>query len=225
VPSGYVFGMAPKIIDTAAQIVEGVGALVGIRSGTEEPLFVREATVGGIEIRRYGPRIAAQTTVTGGGQDARSAGFRLLAGYIFGGNHRKTRIAMTAPVAQQNEKIAMTAPVAQSRGADGDSVIRFFMPSKWSMDLLPEPDDDRVELVEVPGETYAVLQFTGDRSPEAVAAKSAELLDGLKGGAYAPQGDPVAWFYDPPWTLPFRRRNEVAVLVGADGIEPPTAGV
>jgi hypothetical protein len=109
----------------------------------------------------------------------------------------------------------MTAPVTQSRGAEGDSVIRFFMPSKWSMELLPEPDDERVELVEVPGETYAVLRFTGDRSPATVAAKSAELLKVLQDSDFQPKGDPAAWFYDPPWTLPFRRRNEVAVAIQA----------
>lgn len=162
--------MLEKITDTALQIVEGVGALVGIRSGTEEPMHVREATLGDVEIRRYGPRIAAQTTVSADEERARNEGFRRLARYIFGGNHRQAKIAMTAPVAQQNEKIAMTAPVAQSRGADGESVIRFFMPSKWSMELLPEPDDERVELVEVPSETYAVLRFSGDRSPAAVAS-------------------------------------------------------
>ncbi|CAN3129739.1 SOUL family heme-binding protein [Mycobacterium sp. smrl_JER01] len=209
--------MLAKITKTATQVAEGFGALVGVRAGTEEPMYVREALIGSgdgaIEIRRYGPRIAAQTTVAGDEEMARNAGFRRLAGYIFGGNHRKTEIAMTAPVAQQNEKIAMTAPVAQARGADGGSVIRFFMPSKWSMDLLPQPDDERVELVEVPGETYAVLRFSGDRSPQAVAAKSTELLDGLRDSGFTPRGEPMAWFYDPPWTLPFRRRNEVVVVV------------
>ncbi|UXA11455.1 heme-binding protein [Mycobacterium sp. SMC-8] len=209
--------MFEKITSTAVQVAEGLGALVGVRAGTEEPMYVQEATVGRIEIRRYGPRIAAQTTVTGDEEMARNAGFRRLAGYIFGGNHRKTSIAMTAPVAQQNEKIAMTAPVAQSRDAGGQSVIRFFMPSKWSMELLPEPDDERVELVEVPSETYAVLRFTGDRSPQAVAAKGEELLKGLQGSGFTPQGQPMAWFYDPPWTLPLRRRNEVVVSVSRAG--------
>lgn len=226
---GYSRGMLSKITDTAAQVAEGLGALVGIRTGTEEPMFVREAVLGSaggeVEIRRYGPRIAAQTSVAASEEAARNAGFRRLANYIFGGNRRQTKIAMTAPVAQQSEKIAMTAPVAQSRGADGNSVIRFFMPSKWSMDLLPEPDDERVELVEVPAETYAVLRFTGDRSPEAVAAKTEQLLEALRGSDFHPTGDTMSWFYDPPWTLPFRRRNEVVVSVGADGIEPPTAGV
>lgn len=209
--------MFAKITSTASLFAEGLGALVGIRAGTEEPKFVREALItspaGPVEIRRYGPRIAAQTVVAGDEEMARNAGFRRLAGYIFGGNHRQTEIAMTAPVAQQSEKIAMTAPVAQARNAEGLSVIRFFMPSKWSMELLPAPDDERVELVEVPGETYAVLRFSGDRSPQEVAAKSEELLKSLAGSGFTPQGEPMAWFYDPPWTLPFRRRNEVAVQV------------
>ncbi len=223
--------MFAKITITATLIVEGFGGLVGIRTGTEEPMFVREAMIGSgagaIEIRRYGPRIAAQTVVAGDEEMARNAGFRRLAGYIFGGNHsqsqiamtapvaqQREKIAMTAPVAQQREKIAMTAPVAQARNADGQSVIRFFMPSKWSMELLPAPDDERVELVEVPGATYAVLRFSGDRSPQTVATKCEELLKSLGDSGFTPRGEPTAWFYDPPWTLPFRRRNEVAVEVG-----------
>lgn len=213
--------MFQKITSAAVQVAEGLGALVGFRAGTEEPMYVQEALLssraGQVEIRRYGPRIAAQTAVGGDEEMARNAGFRRLAGYIFGGNHRKTTIAMTAPVAQQNEKIAMTAPVAQSRDTAGQSVIRFFMPSKWSMELLPQPDDERVELVEVPGETYAVLRFTGDRSGQAVAARSGELLDALQGSGFTPRGEPMAWFYDPPWTLPFRRRNEVVVAVDPAG--------
>jgi hypothetical protein len=208
--------MFSEIVHTATQIVEGFGGLVGIRT-SEEPLYVHEAGIGDVEIRRYGPRIAAQTVVTGDQNAARNAGFRRIAGYIFGGNHRKTTISMTAPVAQQSEKIAMTAPVAQSRGTEGGSVIRFFMPSQWSMDLLPEPDDERVELVEVPGETYAVLRFSGDRSPATVAAKTDELLKAVQHSNFETVGEPVAWFYDPPWTLPFRRRNEVAVAVTSSG--------
>lgn len=206
--------MLTKIAGAAVQFVEGVGGIVGIRIGTEEPFYLSEDRIGDVEIRRYGPRIAAQTRVSGDGDDARSAGFRRLAGYIFGGNHRGAKIAMTAPVSQQGEKIAMTAPVAQSTSKDnGESVIRFYMPSKWSMDTLPEPDDPTVTVVQVPAERFAVLQFSGDRGPTTVTQKSAELLKALHGSQFHPDGAPVAWFYDPPWTLPFRRRNEVAVLL------------
>ena len=168
----------------------------------------------GLEIRNYGPRIAAETTVFGDEDKALSDGFRRLAGYIFGGNHGNAKIAMTAPVARQSgQKIAMTAPVSKTSSADGASVVRFFMPAGWTMDTLPEPNDDEVGLVTVPEETVAVLRFTGDRGSAAVAARTTELLDALKDTAFEPTGTPVGWFYDPPWTLPFRRRNEVAVPV------------
>jgi hypothetical protein len=141
-------------------------------------------------------------------------GFRRLAGYIFGGNHRDSTIAMTAPVQQSGgTKIAMTAPVAQQNSRGEGSTIRFFMPSKWSMDALPRPDDDRVRLVTVPAETVAVLRFSGDRSSRAVAARATELREALRAKGIEADGPAVAWFYDPPWTLPFRRRNEIAITV------------
>ena len=209
--------MLSTIFKTAVQVVEGFGGLVGIRVGTEEPHYIRTALTERVEIRRYGTRIAAETTVYADEETARSTGFRRLAGYIFGRNHRNTKIAMTAPVAQTGEKIAMTAPVqqtpGQTAGPRGGSTIRFFMPAKWTMATLPRPDDDAVRLVEVPAETLAVLRFTGDRSRAAVAARTDELLNTLRNKRLQPTGEPVAWFYDPPWTVPFRRRNEVAVPI------------
>jgi hypothetical protein len=137
-------------------------------------------------------------------------------GYIFGKNQRDDSIAMTAPVVQgrAGQKIAMTAPVAQSaRCTDvGEGwVIRFFMPSEWTMESLPKPDDQRVRLTEVPAETFAVLRFSGDRSPRAVADRTEELLGVLRTKDIDATGDASAWFYDPPWTLPMRRRNEIAI--------------
>ncbi|MGX9789595.1 SOUL family heme-binding protein [Mycobacterium sp. MMS18-G62] len=203
-----------QIIKLPGQIVESALSIVGIRLGTEEPHYIRRPLTDTVEIRRYGPRIAAQTSVAGDENRARYIGFRRLAGYIFGGNHRDEQISMTAPVSQQRgDDIAMTAPVAQSRNASGEWTIRFFMPSKWTMETLPAPDDDQVTLVEVPGETVAVLRFSGDRGPDAVAARTDELLVALRGHGIEPAGEAVAWFYDPPWTLPFRRRNEVAVPI------------
>ncbi|MDP9168920.1 MAG: heme-binding protein [Actinomycetota bacterium] len=210
--------MLSRVTTVVTQVAEGVLGIVGIRVGTEEPQHSSERLTDGIEIRRYHPRIAAETVVQAPEEQARSEGFRRLAGYIFGGNDGSGKIAMTAPVSQSSavgEKIAMTAPVSRSGGDDDGWVIRFFMPSKWTMATLPTPKDDRVRLVEVPAETVAVLRFTGDRSQPVVAARSAELLAGLRAKGVEPTGEPVAWFYDPPWTLPFRRRNEVVVPIAA----------
>lgn len=190
--------------------------VLGIRSGTEEPPYtVIERLPGspGVEIRRYDTRLAAETEVAGDAEAARSIGFRRLAGYIFGANHSRATIDMTAPVSQSSpQKIAMTAPVAQAEGPHG-SVIRFFMPAQWTMATLPIPDNADVRLLEVPGDTVAVVRFTGDRSPAAVAERTSTLRNTLAGSRYEAYGEPVAWFYDPPFTLPFRRRNEVAIPV------------
>lgn len=199
------------------QLSGAVTATVGIRSGVEEPPYVAEVLAGGVQIRRYGQRIAAQTTVDGDEEAARSAGFRRLAAYIFGANHQGDRIAMTAPVGQQHtdtsRKIAMTAPVEQLGKQDRGWVIRFYMPTGSTLESLPVPDDEHVELVEVPAETVAVLRFTGDRGADSIARHTAALRDTLRDYGFAADGDPSAWFYDPPWTLPCRRRNEIAIPV------------
>jgi hypothetical protein len=186
----------------------------GIREGTEEPRYTVLGVPNGLEIRGYGPRIAAETTIAADEESARNDGFRRLAGYIFGGNRAKASIDMTVPVTQQkSQPIAMTAPVGQARGADGQWVIRFYMPATWTMQTLPVPENPAVTLVEVPGETMAVLRFTGLRGADAIAARQAELLERLESTAWKPIGPPLTWFYDPPWTIPFLRRNEVAVPV------------
>lgn len=110
----------------------------------------------------------------------------------------------------------MTAPVAQSADVRAGWRIRFYMPSKWTMDGLPTPDDDRVSLVAVPAEAVAVLRFSGDRGAGAVATRTEWLTHVLRATGFEATGTPTAWFYDPPWTLPFLRRNEVAVPIDAD---------
>ena len=119
---------------------------------------------------------------------------------------------MTAPVAQRavGQQIDTNAPVAQATEPGGWR-IRFFMPADRTMQSLPRPNDADVHLTEVPPETYAVLRFSGVPSPSAVALEGAALLRALS--AWRTIGAPVAWFYDPPWTLPPLRRNEVAVVV------------
>jgi hypothetical protein len=192
--------MLGRLTALAGQVAEAALSIVGIRIGTEEPPYNSEPLTDNVELRHYGPRIAAETTVAADEDAARNEGFRRLAGYIFGKN-------------QASDTIAMTAPVGQS-GDDGtDWSIRFFMPSKWTMQTLPAPDDDRVRLTEVPAETFAVLSFTGDRGPDAVRTRTVELREALRAHGIEPIGDPTAWFYDRPWTLPCRRRNEIAIPI------------
>jgi hypothetical protein len=170
---------------------------------------------GDFDIRDYPALVVAEVTVTGGQKDAASKGFRLLAGYIFGGNKRRQGIAMTAPVTQQavSEKIAMTAPVAQTQTATGEWVVRFTMPSAYSLQTLPVPDDPRVRLRSMDPARFAVLRFSGLALPGDVEAKSNELLAQVKSRRLRTIGPVSLAQYNPPWTLWFMRRNEVMVEV------------
>lgn len=202
----------------AAAAVSSACTVVGVRDGTEEPAYEVVGLVNGAEVRRYGPRLAAEVTVGGDEVAARSEGFSPLARFIFGANEGGAKVAMTAPVAQApSEKIAMTIPVVQGRaaggGEGGEWTIRFFMPSQYTEETLPRPKDERVRIITVPGETYAVLRFRGSTGPDAVAAQKQRLMAALATGPWAPTAEPEAWFYDPPWTIPNLRRNEVVVRV------------
>ncbi len=189
-------------------------SVIGVRT-TAEPKYQVVDRVGPAEIRAYGPRLAAETLVGGGEVAARGAGFQKLAGYIFGANQRREKIDMTAPVSRSPgpETIAMTAPVDQSQGADGRWRIRFFMPPGYTADTVPVPTDPAVRIATVPPQTVAVLRYSGTTSAAAVRSENARLLQALGGGRWRAAGAPMAWFYDPPWTLPPLRRNEAVVPV------------
>ena len=180
----------------------------------EEPTFKAVLREGAFEVRDYPALVAAEVTVSGNQKEAASKGFRLLAGYIFGGNKRRQSIAMTAPVAQapKSEKIAMTAPVTQTQSAN-EWVVRFTMPSAYSMETLPEPNDPKVHLRQVPPARIAVLQFSGVARKDDVAAKTAELQKLAITHHLRAIGPASLAQYDPPWTLWFMRRNEVMIPV------------
>ena len=180
----------------------------------EEPAFRSVLHEGAFEVRDYPALMVAEVTVSGDQKEAASKGFRLLAGYIFGGNKRRQSIAMTAPVAQAptSEKIAMTAPVTQIQSA-GEWVVRFTMPSAYSMDTLPEPNDPKVHLRALPPARFAVLQFSGLARKDDVAAKTAELEKLARTHHLRAIGPASLAQYDPPWTLWFMRRNELMIPI------------
>lgn len=203
-----------RVLSILSGLLRGAGSVIGMRDGTEEPRFEVIGRQGHAEIRRYGPRLAAETLVAGASETAaRREGFERLAGYIFGGNRDSAKIAMTAPVAQAPARLAMTAPVEASAAGAGAWAIRFFMPAAHTRASLPEPRDARVTIAEVPAETVAVLRYAGVPTPAAAADHRAALLAILAEGAWQPAGEPTDWFYDPPWTVPALRRNEAAVPV------------
>lgn len=168
-----------------------------------------------IEIRQYPTRIVAETTVDASKSDnPRGDAFRIVAAYIFGANKARQKIDMTAPVeiAKPSVTIPMTAPV-EVNTANNILIMRFFMPSNYLTNNLPEPSDPRVKLIELEPMTAAVLQFSGSTSDAAVSTRTTELLMAIQNTKWRVSGAATAFFYNPPWTLPFLRRNEVTVTV------------
>ena len=181
--------------------------------GTETAPYTVERTLEGAELRRYGPRLVAEVTVSGSRSGAANAGFRILAGYIFGGNAESSKIAMTTPVAQVPEASAGSA--AAKTGADGAQswTVRFTLPAGRSLADLPPPNDPRIRLMETVPERMLVLQFSGRATDAALAKATASLRAIADRAGVKVRGEPEFLFYDSPFTLPWNRRNEVALVL------------
>ena len=180
--------------------------LAPMANSIEEPKFELLLDIDGIEIRRYVPTIQAVTAMPG----YSSGGFRRLAGYIFGGNENEQSIAMTAPVQETMS------------GSDGE--MAFTLPSEYAIDDLPNPDSDAVELRPVPERLVAVIVFSGRASDKKAEEKWQELSAKLEANAIEVIGKPLLNQYNPPWTLPFLRRNEVMVEINEESLPAVATG-
>jgi len=184
-------------------------------SKVEKPNYKVLEKTNGYEVREYEPLIVAETTVAGDYRESLNQGFTIIAGYIFGDNTTKQKISMTAPVTEQvdvSEKISMTAPVTAS--LEGESrTIAFVMPSEYTLETLPTPNDERVKLREVPARKMAVKKFSWLRTEKRVEKAKAELLLELESNGVEAVGVPQYAGYNAPWTPPWMIRNEVMVEI------------
>jgi|GEM_PF-77520 len=177
----------------------------------EEPKFTDKQSYKDFEIRSYPPILVAQTEVSESFDDAGSQAFRVLADYIFGNNTAKTKIDMTAPVIQKparSEKIAMTAPVTQSK-SDSGYVIQFTMPSAYTRETLPKPNDPRVKIIEVPARKVAVYKYTGSWSQKKFNENLELFNAALAREQIVTQGEPTFARFNSPLQIWFLRRNEI----------------
>jgi len=206
--------MKRSIIWILAGIVILAGLLTGpIMSNVEQAKYDVFETHGAIEIRDYAPMIVAEVSVSGARKKAIGDGFRLIADYIFGNNISSQKVAMTAPVIQQpSEKIAMTAPVTQ-QGGGGLWDVQFVMPSDYTMQTLPKPNNPDVILKEIAGKRFAVIRFSGLARANSLAAHTKELEAFILENKLQTVSEPTYAFFNPPWTLPFLRRNEVMIEI------------
>lgn len=176
---------------------------ISMADDIEEPRWQLIDTLDGVEVRQYAPSLQA-TTELGGSADS-SAGFRRLAGFIFGGNDR-------------NQEIAMTAPVSESL-RDARPIMAFTMPSAYAKQDLPIPDDASITITEVPERKLAAIRFSGWATQGKIDKKSQELLAVLQRHGVKTIGGTSLNQYNPPWTPPFMRRNEIVIeVVGSTGL-------
>lgn len=184
-----------------------------------------------VQLRRYAPYLVAEVTIENENmREAMRSGFKQIAGFIFGdntavGKEGSEKVAMTAPVAmeqsgtkgRQNEKVAMTSPVtAEMQG--NKYVISFVMPSKYTKDTLPRPNNDNVKIKEIPAQTFAAYAWRGaSPKPAEVEDKKQKLLAALKQHDVTAEDTDKSylWQYYPPFAPSWIRLQEVLVPVEA----------
>ncbi len=183
---------------------------------TEEQPFEVIRRYDGFELRRYPSHVVAEVTVDMPFEDAGSAAFRYLFGYITGQNRSRTSIAMTAPVIQSAgapEKVAMTAPVIQRGAQEGGYVIAFVMPASMTQETAPEPTDQHVSIRTVPTSLAAVTGYSGRWSQDSYDRHCRSLLEAIAAADLEVVGSPRFARFDPPYKPWFLRHNEVIVDV------------
>lgn len=187
-----------------------------------------------VELRQYQPFIVAEIDVeAANSREAATKGFRPLAGYIFGGNIPREKIKMTAPVASQalggekismtapvttqarkGENISMTAPVTTAQSPDSDTyTVQFAMPSKWTMDTLPQPDDENIRLLEKPAQLRIAKTYRGDPAADEIAAAKERLLNHAEREGFIASGAPIWAGYSSPAVPGPLRKWEVMLPV------------
>ena len=213
-----------------ASITLGLGILwITPAMAIEEPKYEVIVSDAQFEVRHYAPVLIAETIVEGDMDAASSKGFRLIADFIFGNNlssdtDKKSKIAMTAPVTvePQSSKIAMTAPVTVEPQAAESNMktaktwrINFVMPSQYTLANIPKPKNNAVSLREVPSKYFIVHRYSGFNTVSRVQTKTDETVEWAIKRSYKMIGTPQLSRYDPPWTLPMFRRNEIMLEIAA----------
>jgi len=168
------------------------------------------------EIRDYAAHILAETVVEGNLEDAGNEGFKRLFRYISGDNRSGNKMAMTAPVSQEpmGEKIEMTAPVGQQRVRES-WVVSFMMPGSYTLETLPEPEDPKITLRQVPGRRIAAVRYSGFWSEKGYLQHKVELESWIHRMDLTIVGDPIWARYNPPFMPWFLRRNEILIPIDA----------
>ena len=182
---------------------------------TETPKYKVMQQDGDFEVRQYEPRIVAEVLVEGDMDAATREGFRKLAGYIFGDNHIKAAQPVTIS-AETSSKIAMTAPVSIEPMEDRKSFatartwrVEFTMPNQYNLTTLPRPNNASISIREIPSRRYAAVRYSGMNTEQRINEETQRLEDWAHKQGLSISGMQELARYNPPWTLPMFRRNEI----------------
>ena len=195
-----------------AGLALGTGGCV--TGSVKEAAYKVERTDRDFQVRQYAPQIVAETLVDGTLEEAGNKAFRPLFNYISGANQSKNKIAMTAPVAQQREgeKIAMTAPVTVEP-KEGGWRLHFVMPSTESLDTLPQPRNPEVIVRQLPAQDVVAIRFSGWTTEASIESHTVRLQAWMAQRNLKAASSPQVARYNDPFTLPWRRRNEILIPV------------
>jgi hypothetical protein len=184
-------------------VVSGIGLLIVsfTSKNIETPKYKVIKNYDEVEVRLYPKMVVAKTNLPDKSFDNQgSNGFRTIAGYIFGGN-------------EKNEKIAMTAPVVMNMG---DSASMYFvMPKSYDKSELPTPNSKNVQIVEVAEKTLAVITYGGFSSDEKIEKHRKQLEQILQKNKLKTKGAYMYMGYNAPWDI-INRKNEVAIELAVD---------
>jgi hypothetical protein len=187
-----------KILTSVSGILLIIFMLSGvIMSDVEQPKYDVIEQKSPIEIRQYSALIVSEVVVKNTRKLSINEGFKLIADYIFGNNQQQTKISMTAPVTQQK--------------SENGWIVRFIMPAEHSLDTLPKPENPAVKIKKIDQQKFVVIKFSGLSSVDNIQQHELKLTQYILDNGLQTQNSPIYAFYNPPWTLPFLRRNEILI--------------
>ncbi len=200
-----------KLITVLTTIFLTGCGVFGIRTA-DQPRYQVLNEVENIQIRHYPALLIAETTIVDDYKNASNQGFQRLAGYIFGNNQKQQSLVMTAPVIQerQAETLAMTAPVLQQKSGTV-WLMAFVLPTGYSVSTAPIPNDKAITIKELPAKKVAVIRYTGSLCESGIEKNADTLINWLNQHDIKMLSPARSAAYDPPWTLPFLRLNEVNI--------------
>ena len=188
--------------------------MIGYTSLFEQPKYsILQQLSSCVEIREYNERTFAEVCVNGTGMSARRNAFRLLLHYIKGSNDAAKKISMTIPVSAFEVNSPSSSHSLTSSAQGNSYAMRFFLPHTFNINSAPYPKNQKIKIKCIPYRLEAALTYTGSQSDARAKLHMEQLIDILSPSEWKPAGAYMALYYNPPFSIPLFRRNEVTVPV------------